>query len=297
MQYPFAACLVTLAVCACAAQAQNMVPTFATPYTSSWTVSTNRMAGPPVTGVPYSAEQVFERVQVLPDGTRITDNRPASTTTYRDSQGRVRTERKMFGTDSPVVVEITDPIAGVGYALDDAAKVAHKFTLRERTPAQSGPVGTMAGGGGGGAAVAGVLGGVIGPPPSAPAVQTKVDPATAATSNGTSVSHPRPQTESLGTQTMEGIPVTGHRTTTTFPVGSVGNDREFSSYTENWFSPDLRLMVMTKTVDPRSGENTMRLINVSRNEPDPSLFQPPASYSVVEETGPTFTIQYPRQAQ
>jgi hypothetical protein len=68
------------------------------------------------------------------------------------------------------------------------------------------------------------------------------------------------------------------------------NDREFSSYYEEWVSPELRVAIMTKFVDPRSGESTTRLTNLSRNEPDPSLFQPPADYSVVEETGPSFIV-------
>ena len=126
---------------------------------------------------------------------------------------------------------------------------------------------------------------------------SQVPPAAATASDGSRTALQHPHWESLGTETIEGILVTGARMTTTFPVGSLGNDREFSSYTESWISPDLGLTIMAKTVDPRYGETTMRLINLSRNEPEPSLFQPPADYSVVEETGSTFTIQFQRQAQ
>jgi hypothetical protein len=42
------------------------------------------------------------------------------------------------------------------------------------------------------------------------------------------------------------------------------------------------MAVMTKTSDPRSGEATMKLTNISRTEPDASLFQPPAGYEIVD---------------
>jgi hypothetical protein len=36
---------------------------------------------------------------------------------------------------------------------------------------------------------------------------------------------------------------------------------------------------------------TFRIDNLSRTTPDPSLFMPPAGYTVVDETG-TFTIDF-----
>src|SRR5258708_3430258 len=89
-----------------------------------------------VNGAPYSGEQVNEQIQILADGTRITRTQPA-TKIYRDSNGRTRTERPMFrgmpmagrAPESPVVVEITDPVAQVKYTLDTANKVAHRQRL------------------------------------------------------------------------------------------------------------------------------------------------------------------------
>ncbi len=37
---------------------------------------------------------------------------------------------------------------------------------------------------------------------------------------------------------------------------------------------------MTRHSDPRTGEEMVRLINVSRNNPDSSLFQVPAGYEI-----------------
>lgn len=281
--------LLILSTSAYTAWTQNMVSASATPGDFSYTVSTNRFMGTPVTGAPYSATQVHESVQVLADGTRITQNRGVnSVTTYRDSQGRTRTERKMFRDDGPTMIEINDPVAGVGYALDAGAKVAHKFALRQppQLPKRIETMGTIGGGGGSSLTIS-----ASAPPPTTAVAQPAVRPA----DDPGASARPRHQTESLGADTMEGVLVKGTRTTTTYPVGSVGNDREFSSYNETWFSPDLRLTVRSKNVDPRSGESTTHLTNLSRDEPDASLFQPPADYSVVEEPGPTFTIHSERQ--
>ena len=37
-------------------------------------------------------------------------------------------------------------------------------------------------------------------------------------------------------------------------------------------SPELKVMILNKTSDPRNGDHTQKLIHVSRSEPDPSLF-------------------------
>ena len=99
-----------------------------------------------------------------------------------------------------------------------------------------------------------------------------------------------PTIEKLGTQVMEGVLAEGQRLTTTIPAGSQGNDRDIHVVTETWTSPDLKMAVYRKTSDPRSGDSIMRLSNMSRNDPDPQLFQPPADYQVVDEAGP-FTIR------
>ena len=66
-----------------------------------------------------------------------------------------------------------------------------------------------------------------------------------------------------------------------------------SVITETWDSPELKLRVMSKRSDPRSGENTTQILDINRAEPDPSLFTIPAGYTVVDETG-RFEIRYGR---
>ena len=93
-------------------------------------------------------------------------------------------------------------------------------------------------------------------------------------------------TEDLGSQTMEGVFVTGVRTTRTIPAGQIGNDKPISIVTEVWTSPDLKTIVYSKRSDPRMGEQTFQLTNISRTEPDPSLFTVPADFKLVEGPKP-----------
>lgn len=93
-------------------------------------------------------------------------------------------------------------------------------------------------------------------------------------------------TEDLGSQTMEGVLVHGVRTTHTIPAGQIGNERPISIVSEIWTSPDLKTVVFSKRTDPRMGEQTFRLTNIVRAEPDPSLFTVPPDFKIVEGPQP-----------
>jgi TonB family protein len=88
--------------------------------------------------------------------------------------------------------------------------------------------------------------------------------------------------ESLGKQSVEGIEAEGTRTTVTIPEGAIGNERPIQIVTERWYSNELQTVVMTKHSDPRFGETTYRLTNISRSEPDRSLFEVPSGYKINE---------------
>jgi hypothetical protein len=89
-------------------------------------------------------------------------------------------------------------------------------------------------------------------------------------------------TEELGTQTLDGVIVTGVRTMRTIPSGQIGNEKPIIITTEVWTSPDLKTIVSSKRVDPRMGEQTFRLTNIVRAEPDPSLFVIPPDFKLTE---------------
>jgi hypothetical protein len=60
----------------------------------------------------------------------------------------------------------------------------------------------------------------------------------------------------------------------------MGNDRDITITEERWYSPDLKMNIMTKHSDPRMGETVFQVNNLTRTNPDPSLFQVPSDYQV-----------------
>ena len=225
--------------------------------------------GGAVTGVPYSAMEVTEHVQTLADGTHITQPAQKSTL-YRDSQGRTRVERSplsplaasVVADAGPSFVEISDPVGGVRYTLDVKNHTARKIVARFADP----------------------------PPQRQDVVpgsaSGKAVPANRAILSSDQQLRPQFSTESLGTQIIEGVMAEGSRTTVVYPVGFMGNDRPITTTSETWTSPELKRTVVSKNSDPRSGELTIRLTNISRAEPDPSLFQVPSDYDLIDPQPP-----------
>jgi hypothetical protein len=95
--------------------------------------------------------------------------------------------------------------------------------------------------------------------------------------------------ESLGTQVIEGVEALGHRSVRTLAAGEAGNQQPITITNEYWYSKDLQQNILQKLSDPRSGDRTTRWTNISRSEPDPSLFALPEGFTVVDEAD-TFTI-------
>jgi len=91
--------------------------------------------------------------------------------------------------------------------------------------------------------------------------------------------------ETLPSQVIEGVKAEGKRTTTRITAGTIGNDQDILITSEVWYSPELQTVVLLKRNDPRVGESVTSLTNIQRNEPDPSLFQVPAGYTVKDADG------------
>jgi hypothetical protein len=99
---------------------------------------------------------------------------------------------------------------------------------------------------------------------------------------GGAVADPNVVTESLSAQTVNGVLATGTRVTRTIPAGQIGNAQAIQTVRETWVSTDLKVTVMVRSSDPRTGTTTTQLTNIVRAEPDGSLFQAPADYKVVK---------------
>lgn len=71
----------------------------------------------------------------------------------------------------------------------------------------------------------------------------------------------------------------GTRITRTIPAGTIGNEHDLKIVSEIWYSKDLQMVVMSKHTDPRMGESTFKMTNITRTEPDATLFQVPAGFN------------------
>jgi len=251
------------------------------------------MSGPiafdaePVTGAPYSAEAVTEVVQKLADGNRIVRENKAQIS--RDSQGRTRREEgfAMFGPlvngpkrDEMRNVQISDPSAGTMIMLDLQSRTAHRMPSPPRPVLRNTNVGVSANAGMNVERVENFQIALPPPPPPPPDARggvmfNRVEAISTMRSG-------KPVVESLGTQFMEGVAVEGTRTTMTIPAGEIGNEQPINIVSERWFSPDLKVLVMSRQSDPRFGETTYRLTNLTRTEPSPQLFEIPSDFKIVD---------------
>jgi hypothetical protein len=234
------------------------------------------------TGKPFSAMATTQTMQTYLDGTHVSQT--ATMLQYRDAEGRVRTETSEPGNSSSEPAKsimIRDPVAGVAYRLDPARKTAVKLTMVVVPP------GPAAGGGGGRRGGRGDSAPGSNSDATAQALQRLQQLAEAQQQLAEAArNNPNNIVEDLGMTSVNGVPARGTRNTTVVPPGAIGNDREFRSVTESWFSPDLNLLIKSVSTDPRFGTTTYELTNISRQPPDPSLFHVPADYNVVSNPPP-----------
>jgi hypothetical protein len=207
-----------------------------------------------VKNAPFTGDLVTETSQTLSDGNHIKQ----STTAHlvRDSEGRTRREQSLNGlgalgapAGNTRAVFISDPVAGVSYALNPSDHTVSKMAEPAGRGARNGKQ----------------------PPP----------PDSARWSRGGNKGDI--ETESLGHQTIEGLSADGSRVTQTIHAGAIGNELPIKIVTERWYSPDLHLDLLMRRTDPRFGETVTKLTNISRTEPSHSLFEPPADYKTVED--------------
>ena len=225
-------------------------------FTNQFTFSSN---GSPITGAPYSADERTESVQTLADGTHITNT--TTNRVYRDSQGRTRTEMSfpgLGGNDQPhITITISDPVAGKNYTLDPESKTAHAMPRMSFDRVR--------------------------------AAEKIQDESVRTAGPGTVVFRqgrlPSARHEDLGDNMIEGVNAKGSRETRTIETGAMGNDRPITITSERWFSPDLQTEVKSVRSDPRMGATTHTVTNISRTEPDASLFQLPSDYKLADPKG------------
>jgi len=231
--------------------------------------TTQTVAGRPVSGI-----EVQKSTQTLGDGTEISTSE--SVIFFRDSAGRTRKEMPEGRTI------IVDPVAKMTVTLIANSKTARKMPMLGEPPklgvVLSDTVRPRIATSGSSAATYtfSVVDG-----PSTTTVTTGGPIAARDVERRTTIPD-NMKREDLGVESLSGVLATHTRNTLTIPQGQIGNNRDIHVVNERWYSDDLQMLVKTVNSDPRFGENTYELTNISRDEPNPSLFQIPPDYAVLE---------------
>ncbi|MBX7172287.1 MAG: hypothetical protein K1X72_15075 [Pyrinomonadaceae bacterium] len=243
-----------------------------------------------VKNAPFSAEAISENAQTLADGNKIKTT--FSLKMYRDKEGRFRREGSinpgMLLTPifkSQPVFHIIDPVDGVQYYLDITTKTARETKMKPiYSPGDKKivefPKDT-------------VKSKVVEEKIAKNQEQKKVIEERVAKVKESLFDKPKTRevviesdyvkTESLGTKTIEGVEVVGSRIIHGINAGSIGNEKPIEIVYERWFSNELQLIIFSKYYDPRYGEQTYRLTNLSRNNPEKSLFEVPKDYKIISQ--------------
>jgi len=217
----------------------------------------------------FSAESVTEHVQTLADGNRFT--RKSVAHIYRDAAGRTRREHEITrrgslsaSGDVPLLLVINDPVGRVNYVIETQTGTARKTQL---PPSQVMEAFSKARGDNAPFSV-------LMPTSAAHRRMSEADDAEPPA---------KPVKEKLPAQVIEGVLAEGTRTTLTIPAGEFDNEQPLTISHEEWYAPELHMIVLMKHNDPRFGETTFRLININRSEPAAELFQLPPGYRVVDD--------------
>jgi hypothetical protein len=221
-----------------------------------------------VKGAAFSADSLTEHYQTLADGNRM--GRKSTAHIYRDAAGRTRREYEI-GANSlaadgqpPREIIINDPVGQVNYVIDTQTGTARKMVLpparvmeaMQRAMGDNAPFS------------------VLMPTSTAHRRLAEGDAAPPL---------PKPMREKLPAQTIEGVIAEGTRFTLTIPAGEFDNEQPMVITHDEWYSPELKMIVLMKHNDPRFGETTFRLTNILRGEPAAELFQLPQGYRVVDD--------------
>lgn len=209
-----------------------------------------------IVGEPFSGVRTWQGARNFLGGNRI--DRGTSERLYRDSQGRTRVERdipaQVLANNprmEPVQITINDPVSGDRIELREHSKTALIFR--------------------GGAAPA------MPPPRSMPPVSVVFG------GHLYDGNDPGWSTATLlGEKSFDGLRARGQRRQYTIPVGTVGNEKPIVLTVEQWFSPELSLIVARNGTSSLAGEFGMQVENIVHGEPAAALFLIPSDYTRVE---------------
>lgn len=216
----------------------------------------------PVIGLPFSADQTVSTTQHLANGTILKSEIKGHV--YRSAAGIERYDGVL-----PSTPEHPDPTTMV-YVLDRSKHSAVFLNLKLKTA-------------------------TVEHLPANATVSVKLLPLQQPRTQNQFIKRGDIAVTDLGKRTQGMITLVGKRVTGTIAAGRIGNDQPLSVTTDVWVDPQLKLVVEEVEQNPFSGERRFELSNIRGEEPDPTLFEIPKSYTVkdrppIPSTLPSFTI-------
>lgn len=199
----------------------------------------------PIPNVPFSGLVMVLRSIVQPDGSGM--EMKTARQIGRDSRGRIYNEARTLvpvSSSQPSQIErirLYDPQTRVSTMLTPADRTFSSMTVNR-------------------------------PPATVP-------PALDATPAG-NILQPSEFTakEDLGIQEVSGVSDQGVRQVQKISADGSGTGREVTVTDEYWYSDDLRINLLIRRSDLRTGSTTLTVTKIQRAEPDPALFEIPSDY-------------------
>jgi len=199
----------------------------------------------PVPDAPFVGQVSTQRAILRPNGTPIMLHRTGMIA--RDADGRIRNQMTAFmpqnstATAPVVVMHLYDPQNRLSTRLYPISRRFRILPIRH-PPATDAPAGCASPAG------------------------SRLPPS------------PYTNEQDLRTRTIAGQEVHDVRETQKIPAAASGTGKEIVVTDEYWYSYDLNMNLSVTRTDPRTGSVTMTVTQLTRTDPDPSLFTIRAGY-------------------
>jgi len=200
----------------------------------------------PIAGAPFTATVTIENALPMPDGS--VDTKHTVNLIGRDSRGRIHNERRRLVPESFRGTPMLQEV----HLFDPQTRLSIYYDPMSRIARQRVlPEPPQSAG--------------VAPPPRANS-QVKV--------------------EDLGTTTLNDLDAKGTWRTFTVPAKLSGTGAPVEVVDEYWYSEDLRINLLVRRSDPRTGVQTVAISSIERVEPAPAFFEVPEGYKTVDVTPP-----------
>ena len=201
----------------------------------------------PIPNVPFSGTVRVERTSIRPDGSTV--QTWSQRLIARDNGGRIYNEYRPF---MPMTVSTVPPATSI-HLYDPQNRMSESlYPLRKTYEAT-----------------------ILNRPPSTDTPDDFASPTSASAQPSDFA-----RREDLGNRTIAGVSTHGVRVSQVLPAAQSGTGRDVVVVNEYWYAEALRLNLLTRHDDPRTGSVTMTVTEINRTEPNAALFGVPSNYTM-----------------